>query len=609
MSTSTSGRSERSLSDLLNIFRAPLSEDQSWAVCYQCARKLQRLRNEYGVAAIPALSLASVFVTSMGEVDVRKAKRLRAASPAYHSIKEAISALGMLVYDVLDYGLSEDEERALPQTLEHLIDLMTTEECDTTSDIGSDCDSDSDQILGITRKSSREISLEEIIKVCKSRLQSSIDMATHYQLVCRSLYDEATELTSLSLETEEQDRADHRKKWVDVVKNIKFGKTLRKVSSTNSKSSDSLRLSAYDIVQLAVKSFSKENLKPVEVNSSSSSLSCDDPHTRLMKEIRTLKPNLKPVTDRAKGRSLARVLTPMETLMEEIKTPPTLRRVHTNHVTVSDTMTIMYRKKLVPSADLVADLSDESLPYYVSCPEVTSDVRYSSCQELRESVSVVRYKPRSRSSPSSPNPRHHLTHKHTDSPLCTAQSSSNTASMNTTKFRSISVSGLTSGLASVVDRLPRHSWHIDDDYTDPIEEVTSPDSGSVLSDDEYPSTTRELIHIRYILSTADLVNLQLYNIKMYKEIIRGKLCSACKSRRFSLMSRPHTCVVCQKMVCGKCVSKILLSPDDLPVDHPVKLLGRRNSSDVCTPCRDFITSAGGVKCHQVPSTQPSSFII
>ena len=37
------------------------------------------------------------------------------------------------------------------------------------------------------------------------------------------------------------------------------------VSSTNSKSSCSLVLSAYDIVQLAVKSFSKDNLKPVEV--------------------------------------------------------------------------------------------------------------------------------------------------------------------------------------------------------------------------------------------------------------------------------------------------------------------------------------------------------
>lgn len=83
----------------------------------------------------------------------------------FNTLLQAISALGMLVYDVLDYGLSEDEERVLPQTLEHLIDLMTSAQSDTTSDIGSDCDSDSDQILGITRKSFREISLEEIIKV------------------------------------------------------------------------------------------------------------------------------------------------------------------------------------------------------------------------------------------------------------------------------------------------------------------------------------------------------------------------------------------------------------------------------------------------------------
>jgi len=45
--------------------------------------------------------------------------------------------------------------------------------------------------------------------------------------------------------------------------------------------------------------------------------------------------------------------------------------------------------------------------------------------------------------------------------------------------------------------------------------------------------------------------------------------------------------------------QILLSPDDLPVDHPVKSLGRRNSNDVCTPCRDFITTTGGAKCYQV----------
>jgi len=57
--------------------------------------------------------------------------------------------------------------------------------------------------------------------------------------------------------------------------------------------------------------------------------------------------------------------------------------------------------------------------------------------------------------------------------------------MNRTNFRSISVSGIACGLASEVDRQPRYSWDIDgDDYTDPVEEATSPDSGSVLSDDE-----------------------------------------------------------------------------------------------------------------------------
>ena len=87
MGTCTNDGSGRSLRDLLNIFRAPLSEDHSWAVCYQCAKKLQRIRDVCGVAAIPTLSLASVFVSSRGEVDFRKTKRsggkvLKAYRPA-----------------------------------------------------------------------------------------------------------------------------------------------------------------------------------------------------------------------------------------------------------------------------------------------------------------------------------------------------------------------------------------------------------------------------------------------------------------------------------------------------------------------------------------------
>ena len=62
------------------------------------------------------------------------------------------------------------------------------------------------------------------------------------------------------------------------------------------------------------------------------------------------------VSERAKGHCMARALTPMEILMEEIRTPPTLRRVHN---TMSDSVVVNNKKKLMPSPELVADLSEE----------------------------------------------------------------------------------------------------------------------------------------------------------------------------------------------------------------------------------------------------------
>ena len=55
---------------------------------------------------------------------------------------------------------------------------------------------------------------------------------------------------------------------------------------------------------------------------------------------------------------MARALTPMEILMEEIRAPPTLRRVQNSYTTVSDSE-IIKKKKLIPSIDLVADFTEE----------------------------------------------------------------------------------------------------------------------------------------------------------------------------------------------------------------------------------------------------------
>ena len=67
--------------------------------------------------------------------------------------------------------------------------------------------------------------------------------------------------------------------------------------------------------------------------------------------------NLLKVSERPKRPCMARALTPMEILLEEIRAPPTLRRVH-NRYTISDSE-INNKKKLIPSSDLVADLSEE----------------------------------------------------------------------------------------------------------------------------------------------------------------------------------------------------------------------------------------------------------
>jgi len=54
----------------------------------------------------------------------------------------------------------------------------------------------------------------------------------------------------------------------------------------------------------------------------------------------------------------------MEILMEEIRTPPILRRVH--NTTLSDSNIVTCKKKLMPSSDLIANLSEEVSNEYIT---------------------------------------------------------------------------------------------------------------------------------------------------------------------------------------------------------------------------------------------------
>lgn len=92
----------------------------------------------------------------------------------------AIADLGAAIYDALDYSLDSDEQRTLSNSLENLIDKMTSaeeEEGEDNDDEGID-DEDDD----IVRQSGQ---CSMILDLCRHHLASKSEAESHYRAVCR----------------------------------------------------------------------------------------------------------------------------------------------------------------------------------------------------------------------------------------------------------------------------------------------------------------------------------------------------------------------------------------------------------------------------------------
>ena len=62
------------LTEMAHRFASPFTEDQAWAVCYQCARRLLEDGEKRGypmsVGALPLLRMNSVVVSAEGTVEL-----------------------------------------------------------------------------------------------------------------------------------------------------------------------------------------------------------------------------------------------------------------------------------------------------------------------------------------------------------------------------------------------------------------------------------------------------------------------------------------------------------------------------------------------------------
>ncbi|XP_016971432.2 protein spire isoform X3 [Drosophila rhopaloa] len=230
------------LHNILDSFKAPLSEDQAWALIHQFAGLYHQVAvqahtcaAEYEATLPTGFELhfhrdGSVHFSGQEQLPHKEGEGLpqeqdkigdqpdhsasssgdssaivinRAFDNNHHhhhhhtplvvSHRKIISELAEIVYTALDYNLPEDEECQMSQELESLFNFMTADETDDDCiDEGIDegdkrWDDDSEEERNDTKE------LEHIIETCRNHIKTTLP-ENHYKAVCRALVTETIEL-------------------------------------------------------------------------------------------------------------------------------------------------------------------------------------------------------------------------------------------------------------------------------------------------------------------------------------------------------------------------------------------------------------------------------
>ncbi|NXB50596.1 SPIR1 protein, partial [Leucopsar rothschildi] len=170
-----------SLAELLRCFEHPISEEQAWAICFQCCRKIEQLSQELSP------SLRSVFIKGSGSIFIHADGTV--SFKVYHKSGKSIDVgsiqqsedklleyLGVVIYEALDWGINSQMERELSDPLEKLLCLMLKLDDEATKP---------------------PVTLQDVIKACEEHLSRPSAATSHYEMTCRSLFTEYMELQKL----------------------------------------------------------------------------------------------------------------------------------------------------------------------------------------------------------------------------------------------------------------------------------------------------------------------------------------------------------------------------------------------------------------------------
>ena len=120
-----------------------------------------------------------IIIHSDGDVHVETFKQRGDERKTITSENVAVADVGVAIYDALDYGVSQEEQRTLSEELEDVIDKMIS------SDSDDDVEEGEDEGLGDEEDIARSGLLKEVLDKCKKHLAVPSDADSHFQGVCR----------------------------------------------------------------------------------------------------------------------------------------------------------------------------------------------------------------------------------------------------------------------------------------------------------------------------------------------------------------------------------------------------------------------------------------
>ncbi|XP_043394580.1 protein spire homolog 1-like isoform X3 [Chelonia mydas] len=183
-----------SLGEFLRCCDQPISEEQAWALCFQCCHKMKQLAQDPQPVVIKGLG--SILIHSDGAVSFMVHPKPDVNETQLE--EQLTERLGMVIYKALDWGIDNHLERELSESLEKLISLLLKLDTEATKPA---------------------ITFQDVLKICEEHLPRPSEAASYYRTVCRALFAEYIDLQKLMLTLQRSKESLRRMDVEDLLEN------------------------------------------------------------------------------------------------------------------------------------------------------------------------------------------------------------------------------------------------------------------------------------------------------------------------------------------------------------------------------------------------------